>query len=68
MAYLTNERFSGICLDNFELANRAIGIVKHMIRSGREFTLVKVLEQLRKNPNMLNEMNEANDVNEDSGQ
>ncbi len=60
MAYLTNERFSGVCLDNFELTNRAIGIVKHMIRSGREFTLTKVLEQLRKNPNMLNELNSMN--------
>ena len=62
MADLTNERFSRICLDNFELTNRAIGIVKHMMRSGKEFTLVRVLEQLRKNPNMLNEMNDVNDT------
>ncbi|MBP9842121.1 MAG: hypothetical protein KBC64_06835 [Simkaniaceae bacterium] len=58
MAYLTNERFSGVCPDNFELTNRAIGIIKHMIRSGREFTITKVLEQLRKNPHMLHEMHD----------
>lgn len=55
MAYLTNERFNSLFPDNFQLTNNAIGVIRHMIRSGREFSLGKVLEQMRKNPHIAEE-------------
>lgn len=56
MGYLTNERFTDIFSDNFKLTNNAINVIKHMIRSGREFNIGKVLEQIRKNPHITEEI------------
>lgn len=48
--YLTSEKIKKYFKNNFELANYAILMVRHMVRSGKEVHLDQFLDDIAKNP------------------
>lgn len=48
---LTNEYLRGLFKSNFELANQVIELARFYIRSGREVNLMKLLNEIKRNPN-----------------
>lgn len=47
---LTNEYLRGLFKSNFELANQVIELARFYIRSGREVSLTKLLDEIKRNP------------------
>jgi hypothetical protein len=48
---LTNEGFSSLFPDNFQLAHHAIGLAQGEIQSGNEeLSIIELLERIRKEP------------------
>ncbi len=50
---LTNEELSNIYSDNFQLAVHSIQVAQYYIRAGKDFTVSSLLEEIRKNPKLL---------------
>lgn len=51
MGYLTNEQLKNVVSqDNFELTNKAIDVVRHMVQSGKEVSVPDLLGKIRSNP------------------
>ncbi|NNM44086.1 MAG: hypothetical protein HKM07_07050 [Chlamydiae bacterium] len=48
---LTSEKIKKYFKNNFELANYAIQIIRHMVRSGKEIHLDQFLDEVARNPN-----------------
>jgi hypothetical protein len=53
---LTKEKFRGLYKSNFDLANYAIRLAKYQIKAGREVNIDELLDEIRKNPNRLKEL------------
>jgi hypothetical protein len=49
---LTHENLKGLFKSNFELAQYAIRMGRHYLRAGHETTVDGLLEQIRKNPHL----------------
>lgn len=47
---LTNEKLKGLFKSNFELARHAMRLAKYYVKSGREFHVDDLLEEIRRNP------------------
>ncbi|MCH9614026.1 MAG: hypothetical protein SP1CHLAM54_10360 [Chlamydiia bacterium] len=57
MGSLTNEQLkAAISQDNFELTNKAIDVVRSMIRSGKEVSVPDLLNKLKVNPKIALEL------------
>ncbi len=68
--YLTNERLKGLFKSNFDLANYAIALARYDVKSGKEFTIEKTLDDIARNPRvlqdrkLLDEMDDEEDTEE----
>jgi len=62
---LTKEKFRGLYKSNFDLANYAIRLAKYQIKAGREVSVDELLEEIRKNPNRLKELESLENVEEE---
>lgn len=48
---LTNEKLKGLFKSNFDLANQAIALARHYVKSGQEVKPAdQVLDEIRRNP------------------
>jgi hypothetical protein len=47
---LTNEKLRGVFKNNFKLVNQAIQLARFYIKSGHEFRMDRLLEELKNNP------------------
>lgn len=53
MGYLTNEQLKNVVSqDNFDLTNKAIDVVRHMVQSGKEVSVPDLLNKIRANPSI----------------
>lgn len=57
MSTLTNEKIRSLFNDNFQLTMYAIDVARKYLQIGREFHLSSLLETLKKNPSILEELN-----------
>lgn len=53
---LTKEKFRGLFKNNFDLANYAIRLARYNIKSGHEVNVDELLDEIRRNPNRLKEL------------
>jgi hypothetical protein len=47
---LTNEVLKGLFKNNFDLANHAIRLARHYVKSGHEISIDSILQEIRRNP------------------
>ena len=55
---LTNEQLTSELPNKFRLARVAISLAHHHIAAGQDFTVASLVEDLKKHPNYLTEMEE----------
>ena len=55
---LTNEALKSLFKNNFELANYAIKLARYSIKHGQEVNADDLLDEIRKNPQRLKELQE----------
>ena len=47
---LTSEKIKGYFKNDFELANQVIRVIRHLVKSGKEFNLDELLLDIAQNP------------------
>ncbi len=55
---LTNEILTSEMPNKFRLAQAAIQLARHHIAAGQDFTVTMLIDEMKKNPHYINEMEE----------
>jgi len=61
---LTNESLKALFKNNFDLANYVMRLARYYVASGREVNIDHLLDEVRKNPKILETLKELDQINE----